>query len=156
MQNKIIIPGPPISYKAPMRTKSGIWFNPNSAKIKQVCKIIKELREGCLLSIGCVYVVTMNFYWAVPKSFNQSKKKAALEGFIIPTKRDGDNCYKFYADCCQGYLWPDDRQIRSGSHFKNYTDLEPRTEIHWIELNKERLAETSPPTTLPPLFPNTP
>ena len=118
----------------------------------------------------------MDFYWPVPKSLSRSQKNMALSGFMIPTKKDGDNCFKFYADCCQGILWPDDRLIRSGSYFKNYS-TQPRTEIHWNEINLEKaysfgqkfeslkqihttllneLAETSPSSTLPPVLLNNP
>lgn len=64
---------------------------------------------------------------AVPQSWSQKKRQAALNGDLRPTgKPDLDNCLKLVADALNGIAWRDDRQIIGVTCHKHYA-AEPLT-----------------------------
>lgn len=137
---KITIPGDPIAKARARVTKAGFAYDPQWDIKQRVCLYLKnsvrefyeksENRiEGHKIAIGESFIVDWTFFMPIPKSFNQSKKNACQWGFIEHiTKPDLSNLVKFYEDCANGILWPDDSQIFSCQIKKEYS-IHPRIEI---------------------------
>lgn len=83
--------------------------------------------EASNLANGTLFEVTLTFCMPIPKSFSKSKKKAILDGSDhynnVP---DVDNLVKFYLDCANEILFPDDRFIVA-LHAKKVYSENPRT-----------------------------
>jgi Holliday junction resolvase RusA-like endonuclease len=73
--------------------------------------------------------VTVTAYMAVPPSWSNKKRDAALAGALRPvTKPDGDNIEKGAWDAMKTIVWLDDAQIVDGRVLKFY-DERPRLRI---------------------------
>lgn len=138
MQYSIVIPGDPIAYRAPQHGR-GFTYDPISKKKKEVKEIISTLWDKKPKD-GIIYDVFMIFFWTIPKSYSKKRFEDCLLGLEMPTKKDGDNCLKFYQDVCQGFIWNNDRDIRRGTYLKSY-DVVARTEISWKETDIESVRE---------------
>ena len=67
--------------------------------------------------------VTINAYFAIPKSFSKKKQEQARDGLIRPTvKPDCDNIAKNIDDALNGIAYPDDKQIIRLEVNKYYSD----------------------------------
>jgi len=150
---KFTIPGNPIA-KARARTvtRNGFTktYDPQFVKkrtiqarlkcfIKQAFDSAnKEMHlEASDLAFNHAYRVELNFYFRIPHSASKSERNAILWGIPHNSKPDLDNCEKFYLDCANGILFPDDSMIVSLSSKKFYSD-KPRTEIDVMPLNKKQ------------------
>jgi Holliday junction resolvase RusA-like endonuclease len=70
----------------------------------------------------------VQLFFAVPESWPQKRRAAALRGELLPTvKPDWDNGGKL-TDALNQIVWIDDRQIVDGRVRKAYSDR-PRTEV---------------------------
>lgn len=57
----------------------------------------------------CPVSVSINAAFAIPKAWSKKKKKRALGGEVLYTRRpDIDNIVKFYLDALNGYAYKDD------------------------------------------------
>ena len=73
--------------------------------------------------------VTINAYFAIPKSFSKKKQQEAKDGLIRPTvKPDCDNIAKNINDALNGIVYPDDKQIIRLEVNKYYSENE-RVEV---------------------------
>lgn len=60
---------------------------------------------------------------AVPKSWPNKKRDAALSGLLFHTSTpDGDNIFKLAADALNGIVWTDDKQIVRHVVWKEYAE----------------------------------
>lgn len=67
--------------------------------------------------------VTINAYFAIPKSFSKKKQEQARDGLIRPTvKPDCDNIAKNIDDALNGIAYHDDKQIIRLEVNKYYSD----------------------------------
>lgn len=65
--------------------------------------------------------VTIDVYVAVPASWSQKKREAALAGDLLPLgKPDVDNIAKLQMDALKGLLWRDDTQVTDLTVRKRY------------------------------------
>jgi len=73
--------------------------------------------------------LSVRAYSAIPQSWSQKKRQAAMDGEIRPTKKpDADNLLKFVGDALNGIFWADDKQITTASISKYFSDR-PRWEL---------------------------
>ncbi len=98
-----------------------------------------RMMEASNLARGELFSVTLYFGMPIPRSFNQFKVKAILWGLAKPnTKPDIDNLVKFYLDCANGILFPDDRMIVHLTASKSYS-RNPMTIMEVIPMQKETI-----------------
>ena len=65
--------------------------------------------------------VELSAFFAVPASFSQKKRAAAIAGEIKPAKKpDADNIIKAWTDAMNGVVFRDDALIVKGSFVKAY------------------------------------
>lgn len=67
--------------------------------------------------------IEYTFIFSAPKSASLLKKKKLLNTYYVGVN-DLDNLCKFVADCGNGILWKDDRQIVALSAVKLYGEIE--------------------------------
>ena len=133
------IPGNPIA-KARHRTVrvkgQSLSYDPQSKEKELVRHRLKYLlkcaclsedtqisKEALRLRFGDKYSLTIESYHQIPKSA-PSALKMRIEGGLVEyhnVKPDADNIYKFYCDCGNGILYPDDSKIVEGSFKKTYS-----------------------------------
>ncbi len=71
----------------------------------------------------CPMHVDIQVRVAVPVSWSQANRGAALSGQIMPTgKPDKDNVEKAILDACNAVVWKDDSYICAGTFIKVYAD----------------------------------
>lgn len=124
----------------------------NSDDKATVLDISKITRGNC-------FNVEFNFFLPIPESDSQTIKNLKLWGIERANgKPDLDNLLKFYLDCANGVLWPDDRMITYVSGCKKYSD-KPRVEVEVSSNEDIRLSEKEirvlkalPPNELVKLF----
>ncbi len=85
----------------------------------------------------CAYRASFEFHFLPPKSASVALKNLMLWGYSHHhiSKPDTSNLCKFYEDCGNGILWPDDRMIIDQNITKRYSNI-PCTIIN-IETIKE-------------------
>jgi len=149
---KFIIEGNPISDARPRHTtmKGKTWnYDPKSKKKLITCRQIKSqilealksedteiVKEASDLTQDGYFEVDLIFHLPMPKSFNTKKINAVLQGFKqMNSKPDIDNLVKYYLDCCNKLLYPDDRMITHLTATKCYSE-NPRTVI-FVKKTKE-------------------
>jgi Holliday junction resolvase RusA-like endonuclease len=156
---KITIIGKPIHkirHRYSVRSGHVVTYDPQSKEkeatkqeiMRQVSELIrsddKELSlEACNLSSSKAFAVCWSFYLPVPQSDTTSQKNAKLWGIEAATcKPDYDNLEKFYLDCANGIIWPDDRMIVRSYAEKIY-DEEPRMELTVGEFKTRELPDNA-------------
>lgn len=103
--------------------------------IKNVCVEAGEITRAN------AYEVYWDFYLPLNESDTISVRNSKLWGFELPTcKPDYDNLEKFYLDCANSILWPDDRMIISAHANKHYSET-PRMEVTIMSKKELKLPE---------------
>lgn len=142
---KFVIEGEPLSKKRHrhfIRNGYSQTYDPQQKEKEYVKHLLsKQLRyylnhqdkeiakEALNLAKEQSFTVTLWFYMPVRESVTNSKRMALYWNLEYHTKKpDLDNLEKFYLDCGNGILFPDDRFITSVVKRKQYSDI-PRTEI---------------------------
>lgn len=142
---KICIEGPPIAKQRARHANHGkyvVTYDPQNLdkqnlrwqltkKIREALDSeIKEISmEASNLSRGNVFEVDLWFYLPIRDKEPDAQKNAKLWGLQQAIcKPDYDNLEKFYLDCGNGILWPDDRMIVDAHAHKRYGNP-PRVEI---------------------------
>ena len=83
-------------------------------------QIVMEASE---LSRGRAFAFSSKFYLPVPDKATATQKNRMLWGIELPNvKPDFDNLEKFYLDCANEILFPDDRLIVEAQSFKYYSE----------------------------------
>ena len=89
-------------------------------------EISKEAKELCF---GDKYSLDIQTHHPVPKSAKKLVRMRMETGLEYHNKKpDGDNLYKWIADCCNGIFYSDDSKIVKGSFLKLYS-LTPKVVI---------------------------
>ena len=142
---QVIIPGKPLALK---RVRGYIhqgkimFFDSQAKEKRHVINAIKKslsdlinwetlenLEETRSLLKCDQFFVSLDFHMPLPIKLNLSKKNAILSGVSKFNKKpDIDNLVKFYLDCSNGILFPDDRMIIQLQASKIYSK-EPKTII---------------------------
>lgn len=131
---KIIIPGCPIA-KARARTftRRGRTMTYDTQHAEKTITAL-QIKSQCVVKGYCfelddTFTVDLTLYMPLPLSLPKSKANAILWGFESHYgKQDIDNLVKFYLDCANGILYPDDHQITKITAEIKYS-MEPRTEM---------------------------
>jgi len=116
----IEIPGIPIAkIRARYRVRGGFaqTYDPQEKLKKGVIAFLQKYKPD---SFGDKYSVILDFYLPYP---SVSKKEKNLISWGIqkkPSRKDIDNLAKFYLDCANGILFPDDNMIVKLSASKCY------------------------------------
>lgn len=85
--------------------------------------------EASNLLLGEFYELDISMYQPISVSWPKSKQNRILWHLeTLPSSKDLDNLAKFYLDCANGILFPDDHLITKLTVSKTYS-LNPRTEI---------------------------
>lgn len=141
---KFVIPGAPISKKraSPYRVGDKILMYDGQSKAKRrVSLCLKQQIDanGVYLTHAEFYLVSLWFYYPVPVSLTLTHRNAKLWG-LEPCiqKPDLDNMEKFYLDCANEILWPDDCLI-TAMQSKKLFDKNPRTEMYVMPCKKLNL-----------------
>lgn len=128
---KIILPIAPAPKERP-RFANGHAYTPNRTKWYEEA-VQLTLQAAKIRPVTGAVNMTVTFYLAIPKSWQNAKKQLAKEGKLRPTtKPDIDNLTKAIMDGCNGFLYNDDKQVVDLTLHKFYG--EPRTEIEWEEI----------------------
>lgn len=117
-----VIDGPPIPL-ARHRVVGRRHYDPQSGQKSKVREIMLEYKQKHWIGSG-PFSVFLIFYMPIPaRLFNQWQLPAH------ESKPDIDNLFKFYADCGNEILWPDDSEITRLGGIKIYSN-NPRTCIY--------------------------
>lgn len=132
----IIIPGQPQAKQRSRKGAHGNWYNPQEKEEHETKKEIKkQLSENfVIIPSGIPVRCNMTFFFQLPKSILQSKKKLVMyaeDDIPCLNKKDIDNCHKFFMDSMNEIIWHDDNQVYSSLIEKYYSE-KPRTEIEII------------------------
>lgn len=137
----LVIPGDPIANARPRQGKWGIYDSQASLKKKvrsQIKKQLEELAKHDSVEINAkasnllynqFYDVTLTFCMPIPKNATKTKRNMFSWGCIEnDSNKDIDNLEKFYLDCGNGLLYPDDRYI-TNLKAKKISSENPKTVI---------------------------
>ena len=133
---KLTIFGRPQAKKRHRMTKTGHSYNPQSEmeaairwEMRQQLTDYKPFSGPCRLTIEATFLR--------PKSHFGSGRNAGRLKVYAPrhhtVKPDCDNITKIYADCMNGLVFEDDKQIVEATSVKRYGDI-PRVDISAIEI----------------------
>lgn len=142
---RIELPGIPIEWKRPEQrsVRGKTWRFDGQKDLKlgirrsmlyQVSVMLaipdsKEAREAHTLPLAKDLHVSIAFYFPPNKSDSRPLKNAKKWGLVSHSEKpDWDNLAKFYMDCGNGILWPDDKAISSAVVKKKFSE-NPRTII---------------------------
>ena len=123
---ELIIPGPPLPYKATQRGKYGC-YNPRWAEMKVMKQMIQDQYKGPIIegAVECYY----SFEMPIPSGTSKKKRELMITGHLRPIKRpDRDNLAKLASDLLLGIVIKDDSQIVGGQVGKWFSET-PRTLI---------------------------
>jgi Holliday junction resolvase RusA-like endonuclease len=145
----LTIPGPPIAKGRPRFARVGKFVKAYTPKRTQTYEDIVrwhalEAWKGKPLLDGIPVQLDVQCFIAVPKSWSNKKREAALYGRVMrPLGRpDTDNFYKLIADALNGVIYRDDSAIWDARVTKQYSDL-ARTEIAIMWDEPERALPTT-------------
>lgn len=156
---KIELEGKPIAKMRARHARRGnftVTYDPQSddkesvkekliAIIKDAMNSANKARslEACNLSRATSFEVDLWFYLPTNDSDSERVKNAKLWGFIPATcKPDYDNLEKFYLDCANGILWPDDRMIVDAQAHKRFGEP-ARVEINVMAIEEMGVTKNS-------------
>jgi Holliday junction resolvase RusA-like endonuclease len=150
---KFVIPGPPITKMAPkgfVVPRKGvngrpynqiIMYNPQKELFDEVKGLLtlqlqkalnsenKEIQlDAANLSRERFFTVILGLYLPISESLPKSTQCLISWGLPYPSKKDTDNCAKFYLDCIKKTLIADDHMVIDERAFKCHSP-NPRTEI---------------------------
>lgn len=136
MRITITIPGVPIAKKRPRFVRRGKFVGTYNCQDTEEGKFKWELLRGVLphrdgdgplAPAGVPVSLNATFFMPIPASI--SKKALQALKFQHIKKPDTDNLLKFLKDCGNAVLWADDAQVWEVTARKQYTAVNPRTEI---------------------------
>jgi Holliday junction resolvase RusA-like endonuclease len=161
----LVIPGNPIA-KARHRSCQSFngkifHYDPQDKEKKNVKSFLESLilKDHNIIDKTSIsdkndhsYSVSIDFFLPYPKTNAVVRKNRIAWGLDhMNDKPDIDNLIKFYLDCANEILFPDDKQIICLNSKKLY-DSNPRTEINIMKVKKtyvsdevERILEVLPP-----------
>lgn len=156
---KIELEGKPIAKMRARHARRGgfvVTYDPQSddkefirsrliAKINEAIDSANKVTslEACNLSRAECFEVDLWFYLPTNPSDSERVANAKLWGFIPATcKPDYDNLEKFYLDCANGILWPDDRMIVDAHAHKRYGEP-ARVEINVMAIERLKINKNS-------------
>jgi Holliday junction resolvase RusA-like endonuclease len=127
-----------IKFEIPGKVKAKQSFKIGRNGFKYTPADVKEYANWVRLCFNYVYPnhlpsvffekqlrVTIDCYFAIPKSFSKIKRKRIETGLVRPqVKPDCDNIAKQINDALNGIAFPDDKQIVSLEVNKHYADDE--------------------------------
>jgi Holliday junction resolvase RusA-like endonuclease len=113
---KINIPGLPVGKGRPRAStiggKARLYTPKKTADYEKVVQILAHVVMGGLAPSSAPMSAEIWVMAPIPKSFNKTKTRMALEGDIRPvTKPDLDNVAKIILDSLNGICYEDDRQV---------------------------------------------
>lgn len=137
-----IIPGNPIAkMRARHSTRGGFvrTYDPQEAQKQETRNILQrqlndwqkndEFKEMALnLNCSDFFLLALHAHIPYPKSLTNSKRNRLAWVGNATSKPDLDNIVKYYLDCANGILFPDDKQIIYLSCRKSYHEI-PKTII---------------------------
>ena len=151
MTYRFTIPGPAVPQGRPRITTVNGYpraFDPPKSKAYKefvrhcVMEQWRDRLKKCasnlqnILLFGPISVVITE-YREVPKAWSKKKRRMAIEGKLLPTKKaDIDNVAKAILDAVKGQVWVDDAQVVDLAASKRYSD-NPRVELEVTELECE-------------------
>lgn len=155
---KIVIPGPPIPKARARHFQRGsrtITYDPQHEQKNHVKNLLVRavrkafdsenkalVMEASSLAHGRVFHLSITFFMALNASDSDGQKNAKLWGLEPCNKKpDCSNMLKFYEDCANEVLYPDDSMIVSGN-FKKKFDINPRTEINIMIVDELNVHES--------------
>lgn len=146
---KIIIPGIPIA-KSPVRIfqsggKTLHYDKKKPEKLSVIQKIKTQIAEkGYSFDLDDFFHVELRVHRPIPVSLTTAQKNVLSYPFhqnYVEEAPDCSNYFKFYEDCGNGLLWPDDKRNVSIQTSKHYS-LKPRVEIIIVKEKKQKLTES--------------
>lgn len=123
---EFIVEGKQIAKERPRKGKNGIFYTPKKT-LDYEGKIVdsflklhytkrKKYAKDIPLGIICTFCIQ------TPKSFSKVKRQKALNGEIIPKRKDVDNMLKTIMDALNKVAYEDDSQITEAIIRKKYAE----------------------------------
>lgn len=122
-----LIPGKPVGKARPrMNTQTKATYTPRRTKdyedMVRLCYLNAYPATQDRFHSGAV-TVEITAYFPLPASWPKYKKRAAMEGKILPeTKPDWDNIGKIITDALNGLAFRDDAQVVTAVVSKRYSE----------------------------------
>lgn len=126
---EFVIYGQPVAKGRPRVGKYSTYTPDKTVNYENLVKVsyIEKYRKTELLEDDLI--VTIKFYFQIPKRTSKKKRQAMLEGKQMHNKRpDIDNCIKAIVDALNNIAYKDDNQIVEIHAYKYYSD-QPRAEV---------------------------
>ena len=128
---KVTIPGAPVAQGRPRFSNvHGYPMAYESKKCRDyklyAAMIIQDAWQS--KPIDGYFMVTIDVYLELPKSWSKKEKNRALSGLVRPGKPDLDNYAKSLLDACNKVVWNNDSQVVSLIISKWY-DIVARAEL---------------------------
>jgi Holliday junction resolvase RusA-like endonuclease len=119
----ITVPGQPVGKGRPRVTIKGHMFTPEkTARYENLLALAAQEAMGGLPPLDGPLSLVLKARMAVPSSWSQKKRAAALDGSLMPIGRpDLDNIIKV-VDGFAGIVWTDDSRIVEITASKVYSD----------------------------------
>lgn len=119
------VKGKPVGKGRPRFTRIGHAYTPEKTRAYEaaVAWECRKAMEGKLPSTLPQHV-SVEVMVKPPKSWNKTKTKNALGGFIAPGRPDIDNYLKAVLDGCNGVAFLDDSQVVSVYATKRYAETD--------------------------------
>lgn len=122
---EFIIHGNPIAQARHRQTRKGIIYDPQAKEKRKIREFLKHKSYGEKRVIAMqkseAFKADFTFYMPIPKTDPTWKKNLKKWDLISPNvKPDLDNLEKFYLDCANEIVFPDDRMIVICSKKKKY------------------------------------
>lgn len=156
---KIVLTGKPIAkmrHRYSVRAGHVISYDPQKEEkeavkvrfIEAIQKVLngenkKNAQEAASFAFCEAFEVELYFHLPISEKATPRSNNAKLWGIQLPnTKPDYDNLEKFYLDCANGILWPDDRMIVTAHAYKFYSE-NPRLEVNIMKKTGLNLTKTA-------------
>ncbi len=136
----IEIPGNPIPKKRARHAVRGSYVTTYDPQQKDKDTTIAFLKTKKTDTFGDAYCVTFKFEMPYPSCNTEAHNLISWGIIQKPCNKDIDNLVKFYLDCANGILFPDDRMVVNLSASKTYSK-KPRTLIHITSMEKNTVSE---------------
>ena len=113
------VKGKPVGKGRPRFTRTGHTYTPEKTRAYEAA-----VAWECKLPSTLPQHVSVEVMVKPPKSWNKTKTKNALGGFIAPGRPDIDNYLKAVLDGCNGVAFLDDSQVVAIYATKRYAETD--------------------------------
>ena len=138
----VVVDGEPQGKGRPRAFRAGKgvrMFTPEKTRAYEETLAVEARKAMAKLPpFECPCLLELRMVFGIPASWSKSKRKAALAGEIVPTKKpDTDNVIKALCDSLNAIVWVDDVQVTDVIAHKRFGE-HPHIEARITPLNARR------------------